>query len=79
LIVENWKSGNLDERSELLLLPVGFFKDPGRVTEQVRMNIWNTLILKMQQDGLLPVQAQGLPEVLPPVETLLIAHPRGTG
>jgi len=63
----------------MLLLPVGFFKDPGRATEQVRMNIWNNLILKMQQDGLLPVQAQRLSEILPPVETLLIAHPRGTG
>jgi hypothetical protein len=64
---------------ELLLLPVGFFKDPGRVTEQVRVNLWKTLIIKMKQDDLLPVQAQRLSEVLPPVETLLIARLWRTG
>ena len=63
----------------LLLLPVGFFKDPSQVTEQFRMNIWKNLILKMQQDGLLSVKAHRLSEVLPPVETLIIAKPRGTG
>ncbi len=39
-----------------LMIPVGLFKaDRPIVTPRVRMNIWKTLILKMQQDGLLPV------------------------
>jgi len=64
----------------LLMIPVGLFNaDRPIVSPQVRMNIWKTLILKMQQDGLLSVKAQRLSEVLPPVEALLIARPRRTG
>ena len=50
-----------------LMIPVGLFKaDRPIVNPAVRMNIWNTLILKMQQDGVVPVHPQRLSEVLPP-------------
>jgi hypothetical protein len=38
-----------------LMLPVSFFADHAIVTEKVRSNLWKTLIVKMQQDGLLAV------------------------
>jgi hypothetical protein len=39
-----------------LMLPVSVVADTTWVTEKTRRNIWNTLILRMQQDGLLASQ-----------------------
>ena len=36
-----------------VMLPVSIVADHVRVTERTRQNIWNTIILRMQQDGLL--------------------------
>jgi hypothetical protein len=52
----------------LLMFPVGLFKgERDTVSWGVRRNIWNTLLLKMQQDGLLAAQAQRLSGLPPPV------------
>ena len=40
-------------RGGWLMLPVSVFADTIRVTEKTRQNLWNTIILRMQQDGLL--------------------------